>query len=118
MNRIEPILKTIKDTKKEEDQMNMITKALSNTVTPIPEVGQHCTFFYDAKTKNLENGYDQHPLVSVFGLYNWGFEGLNYHWRKVRRYTWAELRGQVYIVKEEELKYLQSIPYGKFILNK
>lgn len=113
MNRIEPILNKINSTADQEDQMLMIMEALNDTVTPIPEVGQYCTFVYQAKTPEIE--YDQHPLVSVIGLYNWGFEGINFHWRKVRRYTWEEIIGQVYIVRYEELDDLKSIQYMKII---
>ena len=116
MNRIEPIINELNETHDQEDQMLMIMEALNNTVTPIPEVGQFCTFVYNAKTPGIS--YDQHPLVAVTELYRWGFRGLNFHWRDYRQYTWEELAGQVYIVKPEELDDLLSIQYGKFILNK
>jgi hypothetical protein len=96
--------------------MLMIMEALNNTVTPIPEVGQFCTFVYNAKTPGIS--YDQHPLVAVTELYRWGFRGLNFHWRDYRQYTWEELAGQVYIVQKDELDDLLSVQYGKFILNK
>ena len=115
MNRIEPIKSKINSTMDQEDQMEMIMEALNDTVTPIPEVGQYCTFVYKAKTPNIENGYDQHPLVSVLRLYNWGFEGINHHWEEIRRYTWEEIIGQVYIVKYEEFDDLKSIQYMKII---
>lgn len=113
MNRIEPILKEINSTMDQEDQMEMIMEALNDTVTPIPDVGNYCTFVYQAKTPNIS--YDQHPLVSVLRLYNWGFEGINFHWREIRRYTWEEIVGQVYIVKNEELDDLKTIQYMKII---
>ena len=113
MNRIEPILDEINFTMDQEDQMEMIMEALNDTVTPIPDVGNYCTFVYQAKTPNIS--YDQHPLVSVLRLYNWGFEGINFHWREIRRYTWEEIVGQVYIVKNEELDDLKSIQYMKII---
>lgn len=113
MNRIEPILDKINFTMDQEDQMEMIMEALNDTVTPIPDVGNYCTFVYQAKTPNI--AYDQHPLVSVLRLYNWGFEGINFHWREIRRYTWEEIVGQVYIVKNEELDDLLSIQYMKII---
>ena len=116
MNRIEPIIDELNETHDQEDQMLMIMEALNNTVTPIPEVGQFCTFVYNAKTPGIS--YDQHPLVAVTELYRWGFRGLNFHWRKYRQYTWEELAGQVYIVQKDELDDLLSVQYGKFILNK
>jgi hypothetical protein len=116
MNRIEPIINELNETHDQEDQMLMIMEALNNTVTPIPEVGQFCTFVYNAKTPGIS--YDQHPLVAVTELYRWGFRGLNFHWRDYRQYTWEELAGQVYIVQKDELDDLLSVQYGKFILNK
>ena len=116
MNRIEPIIDELNETHDQEDQMLMIMEALNNTVTPIPEVGQFCTFVYNAKTPGIS--YDQHPLVAVTELYRWGFRGLNFHWRDYRQYTLEELAGQVYIVQKDELDDLLSVQYGKFILNK
>jgi hypothetical protein len=116
MNRIEPIIDELNETHDQEDQMLMIMEALNDTVTPIPEVGQLCTFVYNAKTPGIT--YDQHPLVVVTELFRWGFRGLNFHWRDHRQYTWEELAGQVYIVEPEELDDLISIQYGKFRLNK
>jgi len=116
MNRIEPIIDELNETHDQEDQMLMIMEALNDTVTPIPEVGQLCTFVYNAKTPGIT--YDQHPLVAVTELFRWGFRGLNFHWRDHRQYTWEELAGQVYIVEPEELDDLISIQYGKFRLNK
>ena len=116
MNRIEPIINELNETHDQEDQMLMIMEALNDTVTPIPEVGQLCTFVYNAKTPGIT--YDQHPLVAVTELFRWGFRGLNFHWRDYRQYTWEELAGQVYIVEPEELDDLLAIPYAKFRLNK
>lgn len=116
MNRIESILDTINESHDQEDQMLMIMDALRDTVTPAPEPGTICTFVYNAKTPGIT--YDQHPLVAVTELFQWGFRGLNFHWRQYRQYTWEELAGQVYVVQPDELDDLLSIQYGKFILNK
>jgi len=51
----------------------------------------------------------------VTELFQWGFRGLNFHWRDYRQYTWEELAGQVYIVQRNELDDLLAIPYAKFI---
>ena len=54
MNRIEPILDILNgETMDQEQQMMFIMEALSDTVTPIPDVGTLCTFVYNAKTPNL-----------------------------------------------------------------
>ena len=116
MNRIEPIREDLEAEHDQEDQMLMIMDALRDTVTPAPEPGTICTFVYNAKTPGIT--YDQHPLVAVTELFQWGFRGLNFHWREYRQYTWEELAGQVYVVQPDELDDLLSIQYGKFILNR
>lgn len=115
-NRIERIIDELNETHDQEDQMLMIMEALNDTVTPIPEVGKFYTFIYNAKTPGVT--YDQHPLIACTELFQWGFRGLNFHWRKYRQYTWEELAGQLYIVQQEELDDLLSVQYGKFILNR
>ena len=100
-------------TNDQEEMMLEIMELLNDTVTPVPDVGTLCTFVYNAKTPGVT--YDQHPLVAVTDLFQWGFRGLNFHWQEYRQYTWEELAGQVYIVQREELNDLLSIPYAKFI---
>ena len=100
-------------TNDQEEMMLEIMELLNDTVTPVPDVGTLCTFVYNAKTPGVT--YDQHPLVAVTDLFQWGFRGLNFHWQEYRQYTWEELAGQVYIVQREELDDLLSIPYAKFI---
>jgi hypothetical protein len=116
MNRIEPVIDDIRSEMDLSERMELIMYALNDTVTPIPEAGNLCTFKYFAKTPNIE--YDQHPLVAVTELFNWGFRGINFHLRKYRQYTWEELGTQVYIVQQEELDDLLSLRYGLRVLNK
>ena len=99
-----------------EETMLEIMELLNDTVTPIPEVGKFYTFVYNAKTPGKT--YDQHPLIACTSIEQWGFKGINFHWRQSRNYTWQELAGQLYIVQYNELDDLMAIPYGKFILNK
>ena len=99
-----------------EEMMLEIMELLNDTVTPIPEVGKFYTFVYNAKTPGKT--YDQHPLIACTSIEQWGFKGINFHWRQSRNYTWQELAGQLYIVQFNELDDLMAIPYGKFILNK
>ena len=60
MNRIESIKQDLQSEKNLDDRMELIMYALNDTVTPIPEEGNICTFKYYAKTPNIE--YDQHPF--------------------------------------------------------
>ena len=116
MNRIEPIRFDIQSEKNIDNRMELIMYALNDTVTPIPEEGNICTFKYFAKTPNIR--YDQHPLVAVIELFPWGFRGINFHHQEYRNYTFEELGTQVYIVQRDELDDLLSLDYGKFLLNK
>ena len=112
-NRIEAIKDELETTNDPEDLMLMIMEALKGTVSPIPEVGKFYTFVYNAKTPRIQ--YDQHPLIACTDLQQWGFKGLNFHWRQSRNYTWEELAGQLYIVDYTELDDLLAIPYAKFL---
>ena len=115
-NRIRTSLSELNNqTNDPEEMMLEIMDALNDTVTPIPDVGNFYTFVYNAKTPG--ESYDQHPLIACTSLERWGFRGLNFHWQKYRNYTWGELAGQLYIVKQNELDDLLAIPYAKFILN-
>ena len=67
MNRIEPVIDDLKSEKDIGERMELIMYALNDTVTPIPEEGNICTFKYYAKTPNIE--YDQHPLVAVSDVF-------------------------------------------------
>ena len=116
MNRIESVRQDIQSESNVDDRMELIMYALNDTVTPIPEEGNICTFRYFAKTPNIE--YDQHPLVAVTDLYPWGFRGINFHWGEYRQYTFLELGTQVYIVQQDELDDLLSLQYQKRVLNK
>ena len=116
-NRILPIRdELLATTNDPEERMIEIMGALSNTVTPTPEEGGLYTFIYNAKTPGIE--YDQHPLIACVELQNWGFRGLNFHWRRYRNYTWNEVAGMLYQVRLEELDDLLALQYGKFLLNK
>mgnify|MGYP001259912067 FL=1 len=116
MNRIEPNIQDFKSEKDLGERMELIMYALNDTVTPIPEEGNICTFKYFAKTPNIR--YDQHPLVAVTELFQWGFRGINFHLRDYRQYTWEELGTQVYIVQRDELDDLLSLDYEKIVINK
>tara|TARA_R100000908_G_C3655569_1_gene85283 strand:+ start:132 stop:482 length:351 start_codon:yes stop_codon:yes gene_type:complete len=115
MNRIESNIQDFKSEKDLGERMELIMYALNDTVTPIPEEGNICTFKYFAKTPNIR--YDQHPLVAVTELFQWGFRGINFHLRDYRQYTWEELGTQVYIVQRDELDDLLSLDYEKIVLN-
>ena len=101
-----------------------IIELVNSTGVASPSVDNYCTFLYDAKTPNIV--YDEHPLVYVTGIFSWGFRGLNFHWQKyrqyrginlhwgdVRQYTRNEIIGPVYLVSDEEIRDLETLPYKK-----
>ena len=113
-NRVREYLSDLNNRTNDPEEMMMeIMEALNDTVTPIPEVGKFYTFVYNPKTPDIQ--YDQHPLVACTALEQWGFKGINFHWRQSRNYTWNELAGQLYIVEWNELDDLLAIPYAKFL---
>ena len=79
----------------------------------IPDVGKYYTFIYIAKTPNIK--FDVHPLIACIDVQRWGFRGLNFHWGTVRNYTWQEVAGPLHIVKNNEINYLRSVPYARFL---
>ena len=62
-NRITPVLKGLIGTEDADDLMLSLIEVLSDTVTPVPDLGNYYTFIYRAKTPNIT--YDTNPLVAV-----------------------------------------------------
>lgn len=79
----------------------------------IPDVGKYYTFIYLPKTQEIE--FDQFPLIACLEVQKWGFKGLNFHWGSVRNYTWLEVAGKLHVVKNNEIEYLRSVPYARFM---
>lgn len=117
---LEQKIKNISD--EEEIMMNILDTF--KDIEWVPSVGKYYTFIYNAKTEMKEYKgerdldkvyYDQHPLVAVFRIYRWGFEGLNYHWKKIRRYTWEEVAGPFHVIESKEMDYMKRVKYMKLI---
>ena len=79
----------------------------------IPDVGKYYTFIYLPKTQEIE--FDQFPLIACLEVQRWGFKGLNFHWGSVRNYTWLEVAGKLHTIKNNEIEYLRSVPYARFM---
>ena len=109
------LLKRKLDGTEDADLIMMAILEVFNETDLIPDPGKFYTFVYHAKTPKLE--YDEYPLVAVTEVLRWGFRGYNYHWRKMRNYTWREVIGALHVVRENEVKYLSSLPYGKMRIN-
>jgi len=111
MNRIPNLEENVKGLTNPEDIMSEIMKVLDDTVS-YPQVGNYYTFIYYAKTPDII--YDQHPLVAVTSVEDWGFRGFNFHWNKMRSYTWQEVYSKLHIVENDEIVFLRNIQYAKF----
>jgi len=110
--RIEIIKERIKFLTDPEDIMVEIIDDLKD-VEIIPNVGDYYTFIYNAKTPNIV--YDQHPLIATFSIHEWGFSGFNFHWNKMRNYTWQEVAGNLHVVNNDEIIEMRNINYAKFL---
>jgi hypothetical protein len=113
-NRIRSVMNNIIGTEDPDDLMIELMGVLDEG-GKIPESGKYYVFVYQPKTPNIR--YDQNPLVAVTDIFSWGFRGINYHWGKVRQYTWNEIVGQIYEINSEELADAREIPFAKYLLN-
>lgn len=98
-----------------DDYMEAIMEVFNDQQSLYPIPGKYYTFVYAAKTEGIY--YDQFPLIATLELFPWGFKGLNFHWPMVRQYSWAEVIGNFYDVENDEIEYLQSLPYANIRLN-
>ena len=114
-NRVTGLLETLIGTEEPDDMMLEIMDRLSDTVTPIPDIGSFYTFVYKAQT--LNETYDVHPLIAAMEYTPFGFKGFSYHWNRMRNYNFNGVVGQLYFVNRDELDELRTIPYQKFVLN-
>ena len=114
-NRITGLLESLIGTEDPDDMMLEIMDKLSDTVTPIPDLGNFYTFVYQAQT--LNETYDVHPLIAAIEYTPFGFKGFSFHWNRMRNYNFNGVVGQLYFVNRDELDELRTIPYQKFVLN-
>ena len=113
-NRISHIRDNLIGTEHPDDLMTKIIESLSASGR-VPQEGKYYVFIYNAKTPNLR--YDQHPMVAVTNLFEWGFRGINFHWNDHRNYTWNEIAGGLYEIYNGELQDLDGIPFARFRIN-
>lgn len=114
INRVRKVIQNLKGTEDPDDLMIDLMESLKES-GKIPQTGKYYIFVYNPKTPNIT--YDQNPFVAVTDVFNWGFRGINFHWGKVRQYTWDEIAGSLYEVYASEIKDLQEIPFTKIRLN-
>ena len=91
--------------------MNLLLTYLTESEI-IPQPDKYYVFVYKAETPGIT--YDQHPLVQVGSVFNWGFTGYNFHWEEPRQYSWGEVLSNLYELSEEEFNIVQDIPIAYF----
>ena len=109
-SRLDILNERIENLSDPEDIMVEIIDVFDKTEL-VPEEGNYYTFIYNPKTPDID--YDQHPLVAVTSIFNWGFQGINYHWNEPRRYTWQEVAGRLHVVENDEIMSMRNINYAK-----
>ena len=116
-NRIRAVTDELIGTEDPDDIMIELMEALKESETAPREVqsGKFYIFVYNPKTPLIN--YDQNPFVAVTDVFQWGFRGINFHWRQPRQYTWNEVPGGIYEVNASEVKDLQALPFANFRLN-
>ena len=114
MSRLDPVMKNLIGNESADDLAQEILGVLTEG-SNVPEAGKFYVFVYKPKTPNI--AYDEHPLVAVTDVFQWGFRGLNYHWGEMRQYTFPEVVGGLYKVDEMELRDLRTLPFVKIRLN-
>ena len=111
-SRLDILHERIENLSDPEDIMVEIIDVFNKTEL-VPEVGNYYTFIYNPKTQDID--YDQHPLVAVTSIFNWGFQGINFHWNEPRRYTWQEVAGRLHVVEDDEIMSMRNINYAKIL---
>tara|TARA_B100000902_G_scaffold143953_1_gene141388 strand:- start:8404 stop:8751 length:348 start_codon:yes stop_codon:yes gene_type:complete len=114
MSRLQPVVDSLTGLEEPDDLFLEIMEALTDKEI-VPEAGNYYTFIYRAKTPQIR--YDEFPLIACTEVQRWGFKGFNYHWGKIRNYTWEEVLGQMHVVLPREVQDARSIPYAKFRLS-
>jgi hypothetical protein len=113
-NRVRSVIDNLIGTEDPDDLMRKLLEVLQES-SKVPSPGKYYIFEYLPKTPNIQ--YDQNPFVAVTDVYQWGFKGINFHWRRMRQYTFDEIPGGIYEVYASELKDLQAIPFQKIRIN-
>lgn len=111
-NRIISVKRDLVGIESASELMNMIIEKLQDTERERPSAGKYYTYIYYAKTPNII--YDRYPLVMASEPMDYGFFGFNYHWGKMRKYTFPEVASPFYEVTMSEFNTLRSIPYADF----
>lgn len=112
-NRLKNIQKNLLGVEESAEIMNEVMVALKDTEVQLPTVGSYYTFQYFANTPNLL--YDRYPIVAVTGVFEWGFTGVNFHWKEQRNYNYNQMASPLYQAKRNEVDTLLTLPLKYFV---
>ena len=112
-DRVKPIVDGLTGTEEAFEVMAALTDVLTPSPTPIP--GKTYVFeYYAAKPELL---YDRYPFVTVTGVYEWGFSGINRHLKANRNYIVGNAGTQLYEIKQSEINSVNALPLMELIQN-
>ena len=109
-NRVRGVVDSFIGVETADDIMGELIGVLSEG-GKVPEAGKYYTFFYSAKTPNIQ--YDEYPLVGVTGVFSWGFRGINFHWGDNRQYDYNQIIGGLYEIYPEEMSDVIELGFAK-----
>ncbi len=109
-NRVRGVIDRFVGVETPDDIMENLVEVLTEG-SKIPTVGKYYTFFYAAKTPNIQ--YDEYPLVGVTDVFSWGFRGINFHWGENRQYDYNQIIGGLYEVYAEEMSDVIELGFAK-----
>ena len=112
-NRLKNIQKNLLGVEESAEIMNEVMAALKDTEVQLPTVGGYYTFQYFANTPNLL--YDRYPIVAVTGVFEWGFTGVNFHWKEKRNYNYNQMASPLYQARRNEVDTLLTLPLKYFV---
>jgi len=106
MNRLSFLKENLSDYKNVHEFMKSVFNNLGQ-IDKFPIVGKYYTFYY--KPKEIGTVYDPYPIVAVFHVKDWGINGINFHWKKQKAYTWSEMKTPLYPISLNEVSELSSL---------
>ena len=109
-NRVRPVLDGIIGNEDPDDLMLELLEVIQES-PKVPTPGKFYIFVYRPKTPNIQ--YDQNPFVAVTDVFQWGFRGINFHWRDRRQYTYDQIIGGLYEIYPEEMSDVIELNFTK-----
>ena len=114
-NRIQPLIKRMYGTEEADVVMNDLMYVLRDSQVRVPTPGKYYTFIYYAQKPTLLT--DRYPVIACYGVYEWGFAGMNLHLEEPRNYNFTQAPAGLYEIKTTELDSVLALPLMKLVQN-